>query len=65
MIQGKENRWSFKEALKLEKVDCWQTEKGSVFQETEPETEKARGPKVFTLECGFQRMRGAEAKQQV
>ena len=24
MIQVEENRWGFKEALKLEKVDCWQ-----------------------------------------
>ena len=47
MIQKEENRWVLSEILKLENVDCWQTERGSLFQETEPETEEACGPKVL------------------
>ena len=65
MIQREENRWGFREALKLEKVDCWWTERGSLFQKTEPETEKARGPNVLSLVSGAPRMRWSEAEQRV
>ena len=41
MIQREENRWVLSEVLKLENVDCWRTERGSLFQEVGPETEKA------------------------
>ena len=48
MIQGEENRWVLREALKLEKVGCWRTERGSLFQEVGPETGKAEGVEFGT-----------------
>ena len=65
MIQREENRWVLSEVLKLENVDCWRTERGSLFQEVGPETEKARGPKVLSLVRGVRRMRGSEAERRV
>ena len=63
--QGEENRWVFREVLKVEKVGCWRTERGSLFQECGPETEKARGPKVLSFVLRVRRMRGSEAERRV
>ena len=57
---GRVNRWDFRDVLKPEKVDCWRTERGSLFQVSGPETEKARGPKVLSLVHGVQRIRGSK-----
>ena len=40
----------------MDEVDCWRTERGSLFQEVGPETEKARGPKVLSLVRGVRRI---------
>ena len=50
--QGDVNRYVLRDVLKLEKVDFWRTERGSLFQQCGPETEKARGPKVLSLVRG-------------
>ncbi len=65
MNQGEENRWVFREVLKVEKVGFCRTERGSLFQESGPETEKARGPKELSLVRGVRRMRGSEAERRV
>ena len=49
--------------LKEVKVGNWRTESGSLFQVSGPETEKARGPKVESLERGMRKIRGSEAER--
>ena len=51
--------------LKEEKVGCWRTESGRLFQESGPETEKARGPKELSLVRGVLSVRGSEAERRV